>query len=88
MARRRCQIWVRQAERTAKALAKEKSDAIYTSDLLARRTDAEPLAKLLKLEIHASSASANDTSACSKASLSTNQKTSSRKITTHSSTET
>lgn len=46
----------RQAELTAKLLAKEKVDAIYSSDLLRAVQTAEPLAKLLKLEVNASPA--------------------------------
>lgn len=41
-----------QAELTAHALFKEKVDAIYSSDLLRAVQTAEPLAKLLKLEIN------------------------------------
>ena len=45
-----------QAELTARALAKENIDAIYSSDLLRAVQTAEPLAKLLDLEITASPA--------------------------------
>jgi 2,3-bisphosphoglycerate-dependent phosphoglycerate mutase len=41
-----------QAERTAKALARERITAIYTSDLLRAVQTAEPLAELLGLPIH------------------------------------
>lgn len=44
-------LGVRQAKLTAKTLAKEKIDAIYTSDLLRAVQTAEPLAKLLDLPI-------------------------------------
>ncbi|HEX8736275.1 MAG TPA: histidine phosphatase family protein [Pyrinomonadaceae bacterium] len=42
-----------QAELTAKALAKERITAIYSSDLLRAVQTAEPLAKLLNLQINA-----------------------------------
>jgi broad specificity phosphatase PhoE len=45
-----------QAEKTAKVLAKEGINAIYTSDLLRAVQTAEPLANLLNLPIHKSSA--------------------------------
>ena len=45
-----------QAEKTAKVLAKGGIDVIYSSDLLRAVQTAEPLAKLLNLEIHTSSA--------------------------------
>lgn len=41
-----------QAERTARALAKERINAIYSSDLLRAVQTAEPLAELLNLPIH------------------------------------
>jgi broad specificity phosphatase PhoE len=43
----------RQAEMTARALAKERIRAIYSSDLLRAVQTAEPLAKILNLEINA-----------------------------------
>jgi len=46
----------RQAEKTAKALAAEGVSAIYSSDLLRAVQTAEPLAKLLNLEIKTSTA--------------------------------
>jgi probable phosphoglycerate mutase len=46
----------KQAELTAKALAKERIQVIYSSDLLRAVQSAEPLAKLLKLQIHTSEA--------------------------------
>lgn len=45
-----------QAEKTAKVLAKEGINAIYTSDLLRAVQTAEPLAKLLNLPIHKTAA--------------------------------
>src|SRR5215210_8847330 len=45
-----------QAEKTAKVLSKEKIDVIYSSDLLRAVQTAEPLAKLLDLQIHKSEA--------------------------------
>lgn len=45
-----------QAEKTAAALAKEGIHAVYTSDLLRAVQTAEPLAKLLDLPIHMSTA--------------------------------
>jgi probable phosphoglycerate mutase len=45
----------RQAELTAKALARERIQVIYSSDLLRAVESAEPLAKLLKLDVHSSS---------------------------------
>jgi len=45
-----------QAEKTAKVLAKEGINAIYSSDLLRALQTAEPLAKLLDLPIHSSEA--------------------------------
>ncbi len=47
-------LGLEQAEKTAKALAKEGINAIYTSDLLRAVQTAEPLAKLLNLPIHRS----------------------------------
>ena len=41
-----------QAEKTAKVLAKERINAIYSSDLLRALQTAEPLGKLLKLPVH------------------------------------
>ncbi|MBV9214611.1 MAG: histidine phosphatase family protein [Acidobacteria bacterium] len=46
----------RQADLTAKALAKEGITALYSSDLLRAIQSAEPLAKLLKLDIRVSDA--------------------------------
>lgn len=46
----------RQAEMTAPVLAKERIKAIYSSDLLRAVQTAEPLAKLLNLEINATDA--------------------------------
>jgi len=45
------ELGIQQAKLTAQALAKEKIDAIYTSDLLRAVQTAEPLAKLLDLPI-------------------------------------
>ncbi len=45
-----------QAEKTARTLAKEGIDVIYTSDLTRAVQTAEPLAKLLNLPIHQSAA--------------------------------
>ena len=45
-----------QAEKTAKVLAKEGINAIYSSDLVRAVQTAEPLAKLLNLPIHTSAA--------------------------------
>jgi len=45
-----------QAEKTAKILAKEGINVIYTSDLLRAIQTAEPLAKLLNVQIHKSEA--------------------------------
>jgi probable phosphoglycerate mutase len=45
-----------QAEKTAKALAKEGINTIYSSDLLRSVQTAEPLAKLLNIPIHKSAA--------------------------------
>src|SRR5438552_13357832 len=45
-----------QAEKTAKVLAKEGVNAIYSSDLLRAIQTAEPLAKLLDIQINASEA--------------------------------
>ncbi|MEP6900982.1 MAG: histidine phosphatase family protein [Actinomycetota bacterium] len=50
------ELGLEQAKLTAKSLAKEKIDAIYTSDLLRAVQTAEPLAKLLKLPIIKTSA--------------------------------
>lgn len=44
-----------QAEKTARALAREGVDAIYTSDLLRAVQTAEPLSRLLDLPVHSSS---------------------------------
>jgi probable phosphoglycerate mutase len=49
-------LGVRQAEKTAKLLAKEGINAIYSSDLHRALQTAEPLAKLLNLEVNASEA--------------------------------
>lgn len=46
----------KQAEKTAKMLAKERISAIYSSDLLRAVQTAEPLAKLLDLPVHTSPA--------------------------------
>jgi broad specificity phosphatase PhoE len=49
-------LGVRQAEKTAKLLAKEGINAIYSSDLHRAVQTAEPLAKMLNLEVNASEA--------------------------------
>lgn len=49
-------LGVRQAKMTAKMLAKEGINAIYSSDLLRAVQTAEPLAKLLNIDIHTSPA--------------------------------
>ncbi|MFN0140229.1 MAG: histidine phosphatase family protein [Pyrinomonadaceae bacterium] len=49
-------LGVEQAERTAKLLAKEEINAIYSSDLLRAVQTAEPLAELLDLKINKSAA--------------------------------
>jgi len=49
-------LGIDQAEKAAKALAKDGIDAIYSSDLLRAVQTAEPLAKLLDLPIHQSAA--------------------------------
>ena len=49
-------LGVKQAERTAKMLAKEGVDVIYSSDLTRAVQTAEPLAKLLDLQINTSDA--------------------------------
>jgi len=46
----------KQAQLTAKALAKERIHVIYSSDLHRALESAEPLAKLLKLQVHTSPA--------------------------------
>ena len=46
----------KQADLTAKALAKERVQVIYSSDLQRAVETAEPLAKLLKIDIHTSQA--------------------------------
>lgn len=47
------ELGVQQAEKTAKILAKEGINAIYSSDLHRALQTAEPLAKLLAIDIHA-----------------------------------
>jgi len=49
-------LGVKQAERTAKALAKEGINVIYSSDLIRAVQTAEPLAKLLDIPINTSEA--------------------------------
>lgn len=50
------ELGVKQAEKTAKTLAKEGINVIYSSDLHRAMQTAEPLAKLLDLPVHASDA--------------------------------
>lgn len=47
------ELGIDQAERTAKVLAREKVDVIYSSDLLRAVQTAEPLAELLGLKVNA-----------------------------------
>src|SRR4051794_4608727 len=50
------ELGVRQAEKTAKVLANEGIDVIYSSDLLRAVQTAEPLAELLNIPIHKTAA--------------------------------